>query len=257
MLQRASACLGLVLAALLGASYILGGSMPPAGTPPATLMLFLTAHSTTQEWSWFLACGPALLVGPWFTGVLTVHLWQRNPAHRYLIAAGFSTSLVTGSLLATAGVAWGLFVYLGTQITSPSLVLVLAESRHFAEGAVCFPAAGAVTAYSIASRAHLPAWRTVGWIGLLASSLLLSNGIDDFVVDGVTGPLGPASFFAFLAWLTVTSVALTCVSFGSPLAMPGASSSVNGSSESSRTGAIRWSNQCWPLTATPATRGDI
>lgn len=209
MLQRASASFGVLLAALLGASYILGGSMPPAGTPPVKLMVFITANSPTQEWSWFLACGPALLIGPWFAGVLTAHLWQRNPANRYLAAAGFSTSLVTGSLLAAAGIAWGLFVYLGSQITSPSLLLVLAESRHFAEGAASFPAAGAVIAYSIASWAHLPAWRTVASIGLVASVLQLANGIDDFVVDGVTGPLGPASFGAFQAWLAVISIALT------------------------------------------------
>lgn len=208
-LQRASASFGAIVAALLGASYILGGSMPPAGTPPATLMVFLTTHSATQEWSWFLACGPALLIGPWFAGVLTAHLWQCNPTSRYLTAAGLSTSLVTGSLLGAAGIAWGLFVYLGSQVTNPSLLLVLAESRHFAEGAACFPAAGAVIAYSLASWAHLPAWRTVASIGLVASSLQLANGIDDFVVDGVTGPLGPASFGAFLSWLAVISIALT------------------------------------------------
>jgi hypothetical protein len=199
----------MVLAALLGSAYVLAGPMPQAGTAPADLLAFIHANSESLEWSWFLASGPALLIGPWFLGALTAHLWQANPEARHLTAAGFSTALTGAALFGAAGVTWGLFVYLGTQITNPSLLLVLAESRHFAEGAIGFPISGAVVAYSLAARGHLPAWRAVATLGMLAAGLQLANGIDDFVVDGVTGLLGPAAFGALLAWLTATSLALT------------------------------------------------
>ena len=182
--------------------------MPPAGTPPPQLIAFLNANSARQEWSWFLACGPALLIGPWFVGLLSAELWAANPARRHLVAAGFSASLITGSLLAAAGIAWGLFVYLGTQITAPSLILVLAETRHFAEGAICFPAAGAVIAYTLATRGQLPAWGSLAVLGSLAAGLQLANGVDDFVVDGVTGPVGPLALAALLSWVAAMSTLL-------------------------------------------------
>ena len=191
--------------------------MPHAGTTPAELLVFIRANSDTQEWSWFLASGPGLLFGPWFLGVLTAHLWHANPEARYLTAAGFSTALTATALFATAATTWGLFVYLGTQITDPSLLLVLAESRHLAEGAIGFPIAGAVAAYSLASKAHLPGWRAVVILGALAAGLQLAAGIDDFVVDGVTGLLGPAAFVAFLAWLAATSLALSTDAWQLPL----------------------------------------
>ncbi|HET7421501.1 MAG TPA: hypothetical protein VFL27_14080 [Candidatus Dormibacteraeota bacterium] len=226
VLRRVGASGGAILAALLCASYLLGGPMPRAGTPPAQLVPFLAANSSTQEWSWFLACGPVMVIGPWFAGVLTAHLWEVNPEERYLTAAGFSTALTAGALLAAAGIMWGLFVYLGTQITSPSLVLVLAESRHFAEGAVGFPAAGAVIGYSLAARGHLHGWRAVVALGCLAAALQLANGVDDFLFDGVTGLLGPAAFATFLAWLVAISMALTAeiwiVRFANPAAMSSA-----------------------------------
>lgn len=131
-----------------------------------------------------------------------------EPADRYLTVAGFATAMTAGALLATGGIAWGLFVYLGTQINSPSLLLVLAEARHFAEGSVGFPAAGAMLAFSWASRRHLPGWQAVLGLGAITAGLQLANGIDDFVVDGVTGALGPAAFSGLLAWLSVTSLAL-------------------------------------------------
>lgn len=207
--RAVGASFGVGLTALLGAAYVLGGPMPRAGTAPADLLVFINANSETQEWSWFLASGPALLIGPWFLGVLTAHLWEANPETRHLTAAGFSTALTAVALFATASIAWGLFVYLGTQITNPSLLLVLAESRHFAEGAIGFPIAGTVVAYSLAARAHLPGWKAVATFGALATGLQLANGIDDFVVDGLTGWLGPAAFVTLLAWLALTSLALT------------------------------------------------
>src|SRR5579872_3856494 len=200
--------MGALLAVVLVTSYLLAGPMPPAGTPPVALAAFLRAHSDTQEWSWFLACGPALLLGPWFAGGLAVTLWHGNPRAHPLTAAGFASALLAGALLAEAGIFWGLFVYLGTQITSPSLILVLAEARHFSEGAVCFPAAGAALAYSFASRGVLPAWRPLLAIGVLASGLQLANGIDDFAADGVTGALGPASFAALMLWILGVSASL-------------------------------------------------
>jgi len=208
VLRAAGGSSGILLAILLGSSYLLGGPMPPAGTPPAQLVSFLTANSATQEWSWFLGCGPTLLIGPWFLGVLAAHLWQANPRARHLTAAGFSTALIAGAMLGTAGVMWGLFVYLGTQVTNASLLLVLAEARHFAEGAVGFPVAGAIIAFSLASRRQLPGWRAVAALGAVAAGLQLANAVADFVVDGVTGPLGPASFAAVLAWLAAISAAL-------------------------------------------------
>ena len=208
MLYRVSAACGLALAALLGVSYELGGPMPRAGTPPAQLVAFLTAHSATQEWSWFLGCGVTLLVGPWFAGALTARLWQANPAQRHVVAAGFSSTLVAGALFAAAGIFWGLFVYLGTQVTNPSLLLLLAEARHFGEGSIGFPLAGTVIAYTLAARGQLRGWQGLAVLGVLAAGLQLANAVDDFVVDGVTGALGPASFAAFLAWLTATSLSL-------------------------------------------------
>jgi hypothetical protein len=178
---------------------------------------FLNANSETQEWSWFLASGPALLIGPWFLGVLTAHLWHANPEARHLTAAGFSTALTVAALFGAGGVTWGLFVYLGTQVANPSLLLVLAESRHFAEGSIGFPIAGTVVAYSLAGKAHLPGWRAIATLGTLAAGLQLANGIDDFVVDGVTGLLGPASFGALLAWLAATSLALAADQLQLPL----------------------------------------
>ena len=208
MLWRMSAASGLLFAALLAAAYVLGGPMPPAGTPPDRLVAFVSAHSQTQEWSWFLTSGPALLTGPSFLGALASKLWESDPAARYLTAAAFANALVAGALLAAAGIAWGLLVYLATQITSPSLILVLAESRHFAEGAVSFPAAGAVIGFSLAARHSLRGWQLVALLGALAAGLQLANGLDDFVVDGVTGPIGPAAFCALLAWIAAASFSL-------------------------------------------------
>jgi hypothetical protein len=207
----------MVLAAMLGSAYFLGGPMPRAGTEAADLIAFINANSKTQEWSWFLASGPALLIGPWFLGVLTAHLWGANPEARPMIAAGFSTALTAAALFGAASVTWGLFVYLGTQVADPALLLVLAESRHFAEGSIGFPIAGTVIAFSLAGKAHLPAWRPIASLGVLAACLQLANGIDDFVGDGVTGLLGPVSFGALLAWLAATSLALTAESLQLPL----------------------------------------
>jgi hypothetical protein len=216
--RTVSASLGVVLAGLLGAGYALAGPMPPAGTTPADLLVFINAHSETQEWSWFVASGPALLIGPWFLGVLTAHLWHANPERRYLTAAGFSTALTVAALFGAAGISWGLFVYLGTQITNPSLLLVLAESRHFAEGSIDFPMAGTVLAFSLAARGHLPGWTAIATVGALAAGLQLANGVDDFVVDGVTGLLGPAAFAMFLGWLAAISLALVAELLQLPVA---------------------------------------
>jgi hypothetical protein len=205
LLVRVVAATGLSFAACMALGYALSGPMPQAGTPPAQLVALLHAHGSTQEWSWFFASGPALLFGPWFLGALAARLWAVNPPGRALTAAGFASGLLAGALLASASVLWGLFVYLGTQITSPSLVLVLAEARHFAEGSVSFPAAGAVGAFSLAARGSR-GWRSVAAVGVVAAGLQLANGIYDFVVDGVTGLLGPASFVALLAWIVTVSL---------------------------------------------------
>src|SRR5215467_2860427 len=121
LVRTLSASSGIVLAAVLASAYVLGGSMPRAGSTPADLVAFINANSETQEWSWFLASGPALLIGPWFLGVLTAHLWRVNPETRHLTAAGFSTALTSAAVFGAGGVTWGLFVYLGTQIANPSL----------------------------------------------------------------------------------------------------------------------------------------
>ncbi|HEX6487841.1 MAG TPA: hypothetical protein VF137_03060 [Candidatus Dormibacteraeota bacterium] len=223
-LRRLGAWSGLALAALLAASYVLGGPMPRAGTPPTQLLVFLRAHSETQEWSWFLLCGPGLIAGPWFLGALSARLWAADQGRRELVAAGFGSGLIAGALLAAAGVTWGLFVYLGTQITNGSLLLLLAESRHFAEGSISFPAAGAVIAFTLAARGRLPAWRLIAVLGAAAAGLQLANGVYDFAADGVTGALGPASFAALLAWLIGTSLALVpgAASLPSPRETPAA-----------------------------------
>src|SRR5215467_8153828 len=115
LVRTLSASSGIVLAAVLASAYVLGGPMPHAGSAPADLVAFINANSETQEWSWFLASGPALLIGPWFLGVVTAHLWDSNPEARLLTAAGFSTALTAAALFGAAGITWGLFVYLGTQ----------------------------------------------------------------------------------------------------------------------------------------------
>ena len=55
--------------------------MPVAGTPPGRLVAFLAANSSKQEWSWFLACGPALFFGPWFAAALVAMILVHEMGH--------------------------------------------------------------------------------------------------------------------------------------------------------------------------------
>ena len=181
--------------------------MPPAGTAPSELVRYVTANSDALELSWFLASGPALLLGGWFLGVVAVAAWDAG-AQRQLLGAGISSAFLAGALLAGAGVAWGLFVYLAPQLGPVPLVLVLAESRHFAEGAVSFPAAATAAALSLAVWALGRAWKPVAILGLVAAGLVLGNGVDDFAADGVTGALGPIALGSFLLWTAAFSLKL-------------------------------------------------
>jgi len=83
-----------------------------------------------------------------------------------------ATTFIAGALLAAAGVSWGLFVYLAPQLGSDPLVLILAESRHFAEGAVAFPAVAAAAALSLASWGSGRGWRALSALGLVAAEWL-------------------------------------------------------------------------------------
>lgn len=168
----------------------------------------MSVNSEGLERSWFLAAGPALLLGGWFLGVVAVTLWEAG-ASRHLIAAGISSAFLAGALLTTAGVSWGLFVYLAPQLGSDPLVLVLAESRHFAEGAGSFPAGGAAAALSLATWSLGRSPRGISVLGLAAAALQLGNGFDDFAADGVTGVLGPLSFSALVLWIAAFSCGLT------------------------------------------------
>ncbi len=208
LLGRAGAAAGLGSAAMLGWAYLSAPPMPVAGTPPGALVRYVSLNSAGLERSWFLASGPALLLGGWFLGVLAVSVWEAG-ASRHLVGAGVSSAILAGSLLTGAGVAWGLFVYLAPQLGPVPLVLVLAESRHFAEGAASFPAAGAAAALSLAVWSFGRGWRAVSTLGLAAAALQLANGIDDFASDGVTGTLGPLAFGALMLWIAALSFALT------------------------------------------------
>jgi len=208
LLRDAGAITGVVFIAFLTAAYVSAPQMPIAGTPAGSLVDYVNANSDGLERSWFLACGPALFFGGWFLGVMTVMLWEAA-APRHLVAAGAACALLAGALLTCAGVSWGLFVYLAPQLGTDPLVLVLAESRHFAEGAVSFPVAAAGAAISLATWGFGRGWRAVSVLGLLAAALQLVNGFDDFAADGVTGALGPLSFFAVLLWIATFSFALT------------------------------------------------
>jgi hypothetical protein len=226
LLRDAGAATGFVFATLLAAAYFSAPAMPVAGTPAGLLVAYVKANSNGLERSWFLACGPDLLFGGWFLGVVAATLWEAGaPCH--MVAAGFASALLSGALLAGAGVTWGLFVYLAPQLGSDPLVLVLAESRHFAEGAISFPVAAAAAALSLATWNAGLGWRSVSALGLLAAALELANGFDDFAADGVTGALGPLSFGVLTFWIAVLSFALTvrrgwfALNAGPPVALSG------------------------------------
>lgn len=208
LLRHAGAASGLVFVGLLAAAYLSAPAMPVAGTPPGLLVAYVNANSNGLETSWFLSCGPDLFFGGWFLGVVAAALWEAGPP-RQMVAAGIVSALLAGALLAGAGVTWGLFVYLAPQLGSDPLVLVLAESRHFAEGAISFPVAAAAAALSLAVWNSGRGWRLVSALGLVAAALELANGFDDFAADGVTGVLGPLSFAVVMLWVAGLSFALT------------------------------------------------
>jgi hypothetical protein len=206
--RDAGAATGLVFVALLVAAYLSAPPMPVAGTPAGTLVAYVSANSEALERSWFLACGPDLFFAGWFLGVVVTILWDAGTPH-HMLAAGFVSALLAGGLLTAAGVSWGLFVYLAPQLGSSPLVLVLAESRHFAEGAVSFPVAAAAAAFSLATWGSGRAWRVVSALGIAAAALELANGFDDFAADGVTDALGPISFGVLMLWIATLSLAST------------------------------------------------
>ena len=208
LIRHAGAATGLIFVTLLVAAYFSAPAMPVAGTPASLLVAYVNANSNGLETSWFLACGPDLFFGGWFLGVVAATLWEAG-AQRHMVAAGSASAVLAGALLAGAGVTWGLFVYLAPQLNSDPLVLVLAESRHFAEGAISFPVAAAAAAFSIATWNSGRGWRLVAALGLLATALELANGFDDFAADGVTGALGPLSFVGLMFWIAALSFALT------------------------------------------------
>ncbi len=207
-LRDVGAATGLVFVALLVAAYLSAPPMPVAGTAPTTLVAYVNANADALERSWFLACGPDLFFAGWFLGVVGTALWEEGASH-CMVAAGFVSALLAGALLTGAGVTWGLFVYLAPQLGSPPLVLVLAESRHFAEGAVSFPVAAAAAAFSLATWSLGRGWRAISILGLIAAALELGNGFDDFAADGVTGAIGPLSFVVLMVWIATLSLALT------------------------------------------------
>lgn len=207
VLQGGGAATGILFAAALAGAYLSAPPMPQAGTPAPVLVHYVALNSEALERSWFLVSGPSLLLGAWLLGVASVALWEAGASH-VLVAAGIFSSVLAGSLLATASVCWGLFVYLAPQLGSGPLVLVLAESRHFAEGSVSFPAAGAAAALSLAIWRFGPSWRALSALGVAAAALQLGNGIDDFLADGITGVLGPLSFGALMLWIAAFSCGL-------------------------------------------------
>lgn len=207
-LGRVGAASGMIFAAMLVAAYLTAPPMPVAGTPGSVLVRYVSDNSDGLELSWFLASGPALFLGGWFVGVVAVTVWDSG-APRHLIGAGISSAFLAGALLTAAGVSWGLFVYLAPQLDSGSLVLVLAESRHFAEGAISFPAGAAAAALSLTAWSFGGGWRLVAALGFAAAALQLGNGLDDFAADGVTGAFGPLAFFALMVWIAAFSFGLT------------------------------------------------
>lgn len=207
VLRGGGAATGILFAAALAGAYLSAPPMPRAGTPAPVLVQYVTLNSEALERSWFLVSGPSLLLGAWLLGVAAAALWEAGASH-VLLAAGVFSSLLAGSLLATAGVGWGLFVYLAPQLSSSPLVLVLAESRHFAEGSVSFPAAGAAAALSLAIWRLGAGWRALSIFGFAAAALQMGNGIDDFLADGITGMLGPLSFGSLMVWISAFSCAL-------------------------------------------------
>ncbi|HET9781492.1 MAG TPA: hypothetical protein VFR33_06910 [Candidatus Dormibacteraeota bacterium] len=208
LIRGAGAASGIGFAVVLAAAYLMAPAMPVAGTPGPALVHFVSVNSDGLELSWFLASGPALFLGGCFVGVLAVDVWEMG-APRRLIGAGISSAFLAAALLAGAGVSWGLFVYLAPQLNSYALVLVLAESRHFAEGAVSFPAAASAATLSLAARNFGRSWGAISWVGLTAAALQLGNGFDDFAADGVTGALGPLAFSVLMLWIAAFSAALT------------------------------------------------
>jgi hypothetical protein len=202
---QAGALAGIVFVAFSASAEIAVPQMPPAGTAPAAVLTYVETNQRVLEWTWFLAGEVAWLFGLCFCATLAVALWSSSP-NRVAAVAGLSGAVVTAALTISAGIAWGLLIYLGPHLASGDLVLALAESRHFADSALSIPTAAMLLGFSL-SAVGAPgiAYRVLAAGGLVAAVFQLVHVADDFLTYGQTGFLPRLAAEAALAWILAAS----------------------------------------------------
>jgi hypothetical protein len=197
---------GTIFVCLSASAFVVVPQMPPAGAQPGAVLDYIEANQRALEWTWFLAGEVAWLFGIYFCAALTVSLWTSSP-FRAAALAGMGGAVVTATLTISAGIPWGLLIYLGPQLISGDLVLTLAEARHFADAALSFSTAAMLLGFSISVfGARGNEFRFLMAAGLVATASQLVHGTDDFLTYGETGILPRIAAELSLAWILAASL---------------------------------------------------
>jgi hypothetical protein len=204
--QLAAGLAGAIFVCLSASALVAVPQMPSAGAPPGAVLQYIEANQRALEWTWLLAGEVAWLFGIYFCAALAISLWTRSP-HRAATLAGLGGAAVTATLTISAGIPWGLLIYLGPQLTSSDLVLTLAEARHFADAALSFSTAAMLLGFSISLfEARGNEFRFLAAAGLVATAVQLVHGADDFLTYGETGLLPRLAAVVALAWMLAVSL---------------------------------------------------
>lgn len=198
---------GLAYVLLGGSPLVLAPRMPEAGASPVAIVAFVEANQRALEWSWFLGGEIVWLPGLMFCALLTGLFWH-EPATRWAALVGFVGAAVSASMTLAMSVPWGLLVYLAPQLAPSSLVLLLAETRHFGDAAVSIPLAAMLLGYGFATlRVGEARWVAAAAAGLVGALIECLHAGIDFALYGQTGMLVQLSLGAVFVWALIVSVA--------------------------------------------------
>lgn len=203
------AAAGFAFAGIVASTYLVVPRMPVAGADPEAVRAYVATHQAALRWTWFLAGEVAWLPGLLFCAVLASSLGEDGGAPA--ASLGMVGAAVTASVSISASVPWGLLVYLGPVLQPRDTVLLLAETRHFADAAIGFPTAAMLAGFGLAAAGSARRPRALVALAGLAAAFQVLHGVDDFATGGQTGALWVLAGLSTPLWALAASAWLVRV----------------------------------------------
>lgn len=207
--DRIAAGTGLLFVALVILA-ILVADFPALSQPPDAIAAFFQAEQDSVQLNAVLwAFGTVALL--WFAGSVRAHMADAELGQNRVSTLAFGFAAVAVALiLVTLSLSSGL-AYTIADRADAGVTAAIFELRHMLQVFTTYALAGFVGAAGIAilRAVALPRW--LGAAGLVAALLLVASGLAPLFQGSSLPPgkvFGNIAFYAFLAWVAVTSVLL-------------------------------------------------